>query len=49
LTQEEFKKRLGYNSKMKSAQNKVPKELHIDNLPDSVDWRTKNAVTNVKD
>jgi C1A family cysteine protease len=47
LTQEEFKMRLGYKANLKTTESKT----HIfatNDLADAVDWRTKNAVTAVK-
>jgi C1A family cysteine protease len=42
----EFKKMLGYRPEMKKSSN--PKYLSPNGVPDSVDWREKNAVTDVK-
>jgi len=51
LTQDEMKRFKGYNKKMQRASmTSVPVgQLDLVNLPSSVDWRTQNAVTDVKD
>jgi C1A family cysteine protease len=46
-THEEYKKILGYRPEMKKAA--APELLDESNLADSVDWRSKGAVTKVKD
>ena len=46
-TPEEWKKMLGYNASLRLSA-KEPKILDESNLADEVDWRTKGAVTPVK-
>jgi cathepsin L len=46
-THEEYKKLLGYKPEMRTGQNEVV-ELDTSNLAGDVDWRSKGAVTGVK-
>jgi hypothetical protein len=46
MTLEEFKMRNGYKASLKKSSN--PKYIAVNDVPDSVDWREKNAVTPVK-
>lgn len=47
MTPAEFKMMLGYNPALR-RDNKAPTILNTTGLPASVDWRTQNAVTPVK-
>jgi len=48
MTAQEFKMRLGYKAHMKKFNETNVAHLH-DDAPAAVDWRSKNAVTGVKD
>ena len=48
-TQSEWKRLLGYRAQDKKRLVKAAKVLDTENLADSLDWRTKGAVTPVKD
>jgi len=47
MSEAEFKQMLGY--KRTKPLNKVPKSFSHIEAPASIDWRTKGAVTDVKD
>jgi len=47
-THAEYKKLLGYKPELRVASNEEPELLDTSNLADSMDWRTKGAVTPVK-
>ena len=49
MTHEEYRERLGYNPNIYRESKPVPKLLDTNDLPTSVDWRSKDAVTPVKD
>lgn len=51
MTVEEFTEMLGYQHKTKSTHNKSKQYavLPEDDVPDSIDWSKKGAVTGVKD
>lgn len=47
LTSQEFKNMLGYKPELRQ-ENKAPLHLDDSDLPESIDWRDKGAVTPVK-
>jgi len=47
-TDDEYKKLLGYRKKNGSAKATTTFSKHVSDLPASVDWRAKGAVTPVK-
>lgn len=48
MTKEEYKKRLGFRPNNKTVLKKAPVK-DISSLPDSIDWRDKGVVNDVKD
>jgi C1A family cysteine protease len=48
LTNAEVEQRLGYNLKESLKENATLAEFEAVNLPKSIDWRSRNVVTKVK-
>ena len=48
-TPEEYRKLLGYKPSSHKFLEQAAQDLPVENLPKELDWRTKGAVTGVKD